>query len=79
MSPIYFEISQIKVSALLWVDQNTDAKTGQAQHKINLTALFSVQYIPKNLKLRDILDEIPSETLAPIFKEFLTDCADISI
>jgi len=42
----------------------------EEQHKNNLQTLFGVKAIPKNTQLRDILDLIPSETIAPIFKEF---------
>ena len=35
----------------------------EEQHKNNLQTLFNVTGIPKNTQLRDILDEIPSETL----------------
>ena len=41
----------------------------EEQHKNNLQTLFNVTGIPKNTQLRDILDEIPSETLSPVFKE----------
>lgn len=43
----------------------------EAEHKNNLSTLFGVEKIPKNTQLRDILDEIPSEVMAPIFKDFL--------
>lgn len=42
----------------------------EEQHKNNLLTIFGVKNIPKNSQLRDILDIIPSETLAPIFKDF---------
>jgi len=42
----------------------------QEQHANNLRTLFGVSHIPRNTQLRDILDTIPPETLAPIFKEF---------
>ena len=42
----------------------------EEEHKNNLQTLFGVQDIPKNTQLRDILDTIPTELLAPIFKDF---------
>ncbi|MDQ6962974.1 MAG: transposase family protein [Mariprofundaceae bacterium] len=42
----------------------------EEQHINNLATLFGVKNIPKNTQLRDILDEIPPEKLAPIFKDF---------
>jgi hypothetical protein len=42
----------------------------EEQHKNNLKTLFGVENIPQNTQLRDILDEIPSEVMAPIFKDF---------
>lgn len=42
----------------------------EEQHKNNLQTLFGVENIPQNTQLRDILDEIPSEVMAPIFKDF---------
>jgi len=36
----------------------------------NLKNIFNVNNIPSNNQLRDVLDEIPSEALAPIFKDF---------
>jgi hypothetical protein len=36
----------------------------------NLQTLFDVKQIPKNSQLRDILDNIPSEALSPIFKDY---------
>ena len=42
----------------------------EEQHCNNLKTLFGVKNIPKNTQLRDILDEIPSEVMAPIFKDF---------
>ncbi len=42
----------------------------QSQQRNNLRNIFNVQNIPSNNQLRDVLDEIPSEALAPIFKNF---------
>jgi len=42
----------------------------QNQQRNNLKNIFNVQNIPSNNQLRDVLDEIPSEALAPIFKNF---------
>lgn len=41
----------------------------EERHANNLRTLFGVRHIPKNTQLRDRLDTIPSDTLAPIFKE----------
>jgi len=41
----------------------------EERHANNLRTLFGVSHIPKNTQLRDRLDTIPSDTLAPIFKE----------
>ena len=38
-------------------------------HKNNLRTLFGVENIPQNSQLRDIIDAIPSEELAPVFKD----------
>lgn len=42
----------------------------QNQQRNNLRNIFNVQNIPSNNQLREVLDEIPSEALAPIFKDF---------
>ncbi len=42
----------------------------QNQQRNNLRNIFNVQNIPSNNQLRDVLDEISSEALAPIFKDF---------
>lgn len=41
----------------------------QELHKNNLRTLFGVENIPQNSQLRDILDTVPSEGFAPIFKD----------
>ena len=41
----------------------------EGQHKNNLRTLFDVEHIPKNSQLRDILDNIPSIALAPVFND----------
>ncbi len=38
----------------------------------NLQTLFAVQNIPQESQLRDILDSIPSDTFAPIFKDYFS-------
>ncbi len=38
-------------------------------HKNNLRTLFGVENIPQNSQLRKILDAVPSEGFAPIFKD----------
>lgn len=40
------------------------------QHKNNLETLFGVKNIPKDTQMREIIDEISSEYLRPIFKDF---------
>jgi len=42
----------------------------QNQQRNNLRNIFNVKSIPSNNQLRDVLDEILSEALAPIFKDF---------
>ncbi len=42
----------------------------QNQQRNNLRNIFNVQNIPSNNQLRDVLDKVPSEAFAPIFKEF---------
>lgn len=42
----------------------------QNQQRNNLRNIFNVHNIPSNNQLRDVLDEISSEALAPIFKDF---------
>lgn len=42
----------------------------QAHHQNNLRTLFDVQAIPGDTQLRDCLDGVPSEQLAPLFAEF---------
>jgi len=44
----------------------------EEQGSNNLQTLFGVEQIPKDSQLRDILDTIPGEALAPIFKEFIS-------
>ncbi len=36
----------------------------------NLQTIFRVKHTPKDAQIRDIIDEIPSETLAPVFKVY---------
>lgn len=38
----------------------------------NLQTLFAVKQIPKDSQLRDILDTIPSDAFAPIFKDYFS-------
>ena len=40
------------------------------QHRNNLRTLFSVQTIPSDTQMREIIDEVPSEYLRPIFKDY---------
>lgn len=42
----------------------------QAQNRNNLSTLFDVQAIPGDTQLRDCLDAVPSEQLAPLFTDF---------
>jgi len=42
----------------------------QRHQRHNLKNIFNVENIPSNSQLRDVLDQLPSETLAPIFKDF---------
>ena len=36
----------------------------------NLQTIFRVKHTPKDSQLRDIIDTIPSDALAPVFKDF---------
>lgn len=42
----------------------------EEQHRNNLRTLFGVKTIPKETQMREIIDEIDSEYLQPIFKDF---------
>jgi hypothetical protein len=42
----------------------------EAKGRSNLQTLFDDHYIPLDSQLRDILDTIPSEAFAPIFKDY---------
>jgi hypothetical protein len=42
----------------------------EEQGTSHLQTLFGVKQIPKNSQLRDIIDSIPSEVFAPIFKDY---------
>lgn len=42
------------------------------QHRNNLRTLFGVAQIPKESQLKEILDEIPSSSFAPVFKEIFS-------
>ena len=39
-------------------------------HKNNLRTLFGIENIPQNSQLGGIIDAIPSEALAPVFKDY---------
>lgn len=39
------------------------------RHKNNCRTLFGIENIPQESQLRDVLDNIPSEEIAPVFKE----------
>lgn len=43
----------------------------EANHKDNLMTLFGVETIPKDVQMRNVLDEVISEEFRPIFKDFL--------
>lgn len=40
------------------------------QHRNNLNTLFEVENIPKETQMREIIDNVDSEYLSPIFKDF---------
>ncbi len=42
------------------------------RHKNNLRTLFGVENIPQDSQLRDVLDNIPSDPIAPVFKDFFS-------
>ena len=39
-------------------------------HNNNLTTLFGVKSIPKNTQMRDVIDEVDSQELEPLFEDF---------
>ena len=41
-----------------------------ATHNNNLRTLFQVQSIPKDTQMRDVIDEIDSKELEPVFEDF---------
>ncbi len=42
----------------------------EEQHQNNLTTLFDVQTVPKETQMREIIDNINSDYLKPVFKEY---------
>ena len=42
----------------------------ETEHNSNLRTLFNVTSIPKDAQLRDIIDQIDSEALRPVFKDY---------
>ncbi len=46
------------------------ARMKQASNKSNLETLFHVKNIPKETQMREVIDQVDSEGLASIFKEF---------
>lgn len=42
----------------------------EAKQRSNLTTLFDVEEIPENTQLREVLDEVKSESFRPLFKEY---------
>jgi hypothetical protein len=42
------------------------------KNRDNLQTLFDVSHIPKETQLRDIIDEVESEQLSPIFKDYFS-------
>lgn len=42
----------------------------EEENKNNLRTLFAVETIPKDTQLRDIIDNVESDTLRPIFKDY---------
>src|SRR4030066_373295 len=45
-------------------------KLQEAIHKNNLRALFQVESIPKDSQMREVIDEVQSRELEPLFEEF---------
>ena len=44
----------------------------EAVHTNNLYTLFKVQYIPKDTQMRDVIDEVDSRELEPLFEYFFS-------
>lgn len=44
----------------------------EAEERSNLTTLFGIQQVPENTQLREVIDDIPSETFRPVFDEFFS-------
>lgn len=44
----------------------------EAKNRDNLETLFHVKNIPKESQMRDLIDEVDSEQLSPIFKDFFS-------
>ena len=43
-----------------------------AAHQNNLRNLFCVQSIPRDTRMRDVIDEIDSQEIEPLFEDFLS-------
>jgi hypothetical protein len=42
----------------------------ETQHRNNLHTLFKVEHLPKDTQLREIIDNVPSDYLRPLFREY---------
>jgi len=47
----------------------------EALHKNNLQTLFQVESIPKDSQMREVIDEVESRELEPLFEEFSGPCS----
>jgi hypothetical protein len=47
-------------------------KMQEGRHENNCRTLFGIEKIPQDSQLREVLDNIPSDSLAPVFKDFFS-------
>lgn len=45
-------------------------RMSEEKQRSNLTTLFAVEQIPENTQLREVLDDVKSESFRPVFKEY---------
>jgi hypothetical protein len=52
---------------------NFQREQEQRERKCNLSTMFGVDKVPSDTQMREILDEVPSETARPAFRKFFSD------
>ncbi len=50
---------------------NFQKRLQEKSHFSNLSAVFQVQSVPKDSQLRNVLDQVPTQQLFPIFSDWL--------